>query len=237
MKVGSKPWRQMIVDGGRELGVTVDAAQVDLFAVHAEELLFWNRKTNLTAITDPVEIAVKHFLDSIAALPMIPEQGRLLDLGSGGGFPGIPIKIMRPKLQVTLVDASRKKCSFLRHLIRSLQMDGVESVHARSGDLATDAAYAGACGVVTSRAYSDFKRFCADALPLLATGGKILAYLGSREPAAETSEKIVRGLIFHENKSGPDPVFDIRLEIKRFRLPFIEHPRAVLVLHIDPENR
>ena len=103
MQIGSKKWKNVIYDGAKDLEIQMDQGKIDQFAIHAVELSKWTRKINLTAISDPLEIAVKHFLDSIAPARYIPPDTSLLDVGSGGGFPGIPLKIMIPSLSVTLI--------------------------------------------------------------------------------------------------------------------------------------
>ena len=92
MEIGSPEWKKIIIDGAKALDIKIDAKATDLFAVHGKELIKWTKKTNLTAITDPFEVAVKHFLDSIAVVPFISSDRTLLDMGSGGGFPGLPLK-------------------------------------------------------------------------------------------------------------------------------------------------
>ena len=109
MEIGSEKWKQLIIDGAGHFGVHINRDQAQQLALHAALMLKWNRTTNLTAITDPVDVAVKHFLDSIITVHLISLGATVLDIGSGAGFPGIPLKIMIPSLQVTLIDASRKK--------------------------------------------------------------------------------------------------------------------------------
>ena len=123
MQIGSERWRQVLIDGATGLKVHFSETQLEQFEQFARLLLVWNRKTNLTTITDPKEIAVKHLLDSIAALPHLTETDRLLDIGTGGGFPGLPLKIMRPGQPMTLIDGSRKKISFVRHAIQQLSLE------------------------------------------------------------------------------------------------------------------
>lgn len=101
------------------------------FAKYCELLLKWNRAYNLTAITEPDEIWDKHFLDSLVPLPFLPENGTLLDVGSGAGFPGIPLKIARPSLSVTLLEATQKKCNFCEAVIRELGLKDIRVVHGR----------------------------------------------------------------------------------------------------------
>jgi hypothetical protein len=110
----SSEWKKMVLRGARQLGIVLTPGQLDCFAQHATLLLEWNRKINLTAIVDPAEMAVKHYLDAIAPIKHIPLQGHLLDIGTGGGFPGIPLKVMRPDQPMTLIDGVRKKISFVK---------------------------------------------------------------------------------------------------------------------------
>jgi 16S rRNA (guanine527-N7)-methyltransferase len=140
------------------------------------ELRKWNRKFNLTAITREREIIVKHFLDSLTLVPHLPEGARLLDLGSGGGFPAIPLALVRPDLDVLSVDAAEKKIFFQRHAARLLGLQRFTALHAR-GELLAES-HAGGFDVIVSRAFSSLDRFIALARPLLAPGGLIIAMKG-----------------------------------------------------------
>ena len=125
--------RPALADGAAALDLALTAAQVECFERYAAELLDWNRRVNLTAITDPIDIVYKHFLDSLSLIPCCSFQtgDRLIDVGSGAGFPGLPIAIARPDLQLTLLEATRKKCDFLRHIIAALSLGNVSVVNAR----------------------------------------------------------------------------------------------------------
>src|SRR5512137_3019676 len=113
------------------LGVSLSRRQLDAFAWYAAELAAWNDRFNLTAITDPAEIEVKHFLDSLSCLLALkPRSGdRIVDVGSGAGFPGLPLKIVLPWLHVTLVEATGKKAEFCRHIVEGLALESVIVVH------------------------------------------------------------------------------------------------------------
>ena len=119
----------------QEVGVSLNSLQIELFWLYLSELLEWNERFNLTGIRDPEDIIIKHFVDSLTPLPYLERSGRFLDIGSGAGFPSIPIKIAAPRLQVHIVDASRKKTSFLKHLIRTLELKGVSALHGRIEDM------------------------------------------------------------------------------------------------------
>jgi 16S rRNA (guanine527-N7)-methyltransferase len=117
--------RNLLERGARVLGLDLAPDQIDRFLTYLDLLLKWNRKMNLTALRSPREIIIHHFLDSLLLLPYLPETGNLLDLGSGAGFPGIPLKIARPGLTIDLVEATAKKASFLKEVIRCLGLSEI----------------------------------------------------------------------------------------------------------------
>jgi len=119
----------LIVSAARKIGLTIGDAQVGQFIRYLAQLIEWNKTINLTAIVEPSEIIIKHFIDSLAALVAtnFPEQALVLDVGSGGGFPGIPLKIMRPDLQLVLIEPVQKKCSFLNSVIGLLKLRGIST--------------------------------------------------------------------------------------------------------------
>lgn len=108
--------------GTRALGLDLASEQIDQFLTYLELLLKWNRKMNLTALRSPREIIIHHFLDSLLLLPHLSQNARLLDIGSGAGFPGLPLKIARPDLTIDLVEATAKKVSFLKEAVRRLEL-------------------------------------------------------------------------------------------------------------------
>ena len=159
MQIGSKEWSDLIIEGAAAFDIDLNHRQTRQFATHAAELVRWNQKINITAITDPFEVAVKHVLDSLPAARFISGDAILLDIGSGGGFPGLPLKVLMPSLSVTLIDASRKKVSFLKHVIRTLKLDNIEALHIRAEDLANDPLYRNRFNVIISRAVSSLELF------------------------------------------------------------------------------
>jgi len=171
----SDKWKSIIREGSADLGIHVTSQQTEMMAAHAEELMRWNRKTNLTAITDPMDIAVKHYIDSLIPLHKIAENTSLIDIGTGGGFPGIPLKIARPSLCVTLVDASRKKVNFLKQVIRLLNLENIEAVHARIEEMDNDPQYRESFDTAISRAFTDLERFAGLASPFLKKSGQLIA--------------------------------------------------------------
>ena len=214
--VGSAEWKSLIVEGAKTLGICLNPDTADQFAVYALELLKWNRKINLTAITDPLDVAVKHFLDSLVPSVVIPQGAALLDIGSGGGFPGIPLKILMPSLSVTLAEASLKKVNFQKHAIRSLNLRGIEAVHARAEDMPRDTEFAKTFDVIICRAFSALDLFAETALPLLAENGMIVAMKG------KVSEKEIESAHLKIGKNR----FELR--VKTYMLPCLAAERAII---------
>jgi len=171
-----------------DFGIELTAKQLDLFDIFAEELKKWNRKINLTAIKNDREIVIKHFADSLSLLVSCTKTGTLLDIGSGGGFPAIPLKIILPHLSVFSVDAVEKKILFQRHAARVLQLEDFSAIHTRAEALVKS--HAAQFDTIVSRAFSDLPFFVTLALPLLKNSGQIIAMKGreGREEivAAET---------------------------------------------------
>jgi len=227
MQIGSKEWADLIIAGARTFNITLEYDQTRQFAAHARELIHWNKAFNLTAITDPMEIAVKHFLDSLAAAHQIPPDATLLDVGSGGGFPGIPLKILMPALNVTLIDASRKKVNFLKHVIRTLKLDHIEARQTRAEHLISDPRCLKRFNIVISRALSALALFARLAHPLLAPGGRIIALKGEADPK-ELNDLLddLGGEGIEASAIGHEP----GISVKNYRLPFLNAKRSIIVL-------
>ena len=225
MKIGSSEWSKLIIDGARAFDLDLDRHHTDRFAAHAAELLHWNKIINLTTITDPCEVAVKHFVDSLASAKLVSPGATLLDIGSGGGFPGIPLKVVIPTLSITLIDASRKKVTFLKHLIRTLKLEGIEALHIRAQDLAGDPAYRKHFDAITSRALTDLKSFIHQALPLLAPEGEIIALKGIVD---QTEVETVRSYMLEEQKKSGSNHRPYFLAVETYKLPFTQSKRSII---------
>lgn len=161
-----------------ELGLEVAPEAVVSLERLAGELQRWNRRRNLTAITDRDEILEKHLLDSLTLLPLIKGPSRLLDIGSGAGFPALPLKIARPDLEVVSVDAVGKKIDFQRHIARVFGLNGFTALHERIESLVDHAGFRQGFEIVTARALCSLGELQAMAQPFLAPGGRLLAMKG-----------------------------------------------------------
>jgi len=166
------------------LGVRLSRKQVEAFAWLAEELISWNDRFNLTAITDPEQIEVKHFLDSLTCLTaMRPNPaGRVVDVGTGAGFPGLPLKIVLPQLQMTLVEATAKKADFCRHVVSGLGLEGVQILHARAEDVAHQPEHRQSYDWALARAVAQMPVLVEYLLPFLKMGGRAVAQKGETGP-------------------------------------------------------
>ena len=227
MDIGTNEWSNFLNDHAKTIGIDFDCTQNRLFSAHAAELIKWNRKINLTTITDPIEVASNHFLDSLVPARFMPPNAAMLDIGSGGGFPGIPLKVLLPELSVTLIDASRKKVSFLKHVIRTLKLDDIEALHIRAEDLADQPSYINRFDVIVSRALTSLECFVRLALPLLACGGLIMALKGQ---VGNVEFADLRENVLTKMNSDGSAVRPLTISLERYSLPFLYSERTIVTL-------
>ncbi len=180
-----------LTTGAAALSIPLDDTQAEQFLRYGSELAAWNKRFNLTAITAKDEVITRHFLDSLSVAAALPHEPRsrgrgLLDLGSGAGFPGIPLKIAFPCWRVALLEASGKKAAFLEHVIRLLALDGVSVLAGRAETLAHDPDHREAYDNVVSRAVAQMPVLAELCLPFCRLGGTFVAQK-SRAGAAEIS--------------------------------------------------
>lgn len=177
------------------LGVRLSARQLTLFQRYEKELLDWNGRFNLTAIREPEAIRSKHFLDSLTCLLAWRDNppASLIDVGSGAGFPGIPLKILYPNLTLTLVESVGKKAEFCRHVAGMLNMESVEVVQARAEDVGQVSKHRERYDWATARAVANLPILVEYLLPLVHIGGGVLAQKGESGPAeTHASERAIR---------------------------------------------
>ncbi len=172
------------------LNVKLTPAQLRAFEVYTEELLAWNAHINLTAITEPEAIAARHFADSLSCLLVMkprPSGLRVVDVGTGAGFPGLPLKIVCPSIQITLIEATGKKVTFLRHIVATLGLEGVTILHARAEEVGQSPEHREQYDWVLARAVAPMRTLAEYLLPLCRLGGHCLAWKGENAPQ-EVSE-------------------------------------------------
>ncbi len=215
MKTG-RSLKQMMYSGARELGIQLSDTQVDACFFYIQELKKWNRTINLSAIRNDRDIIIKHFLDSFAfAKGFTPGPGlMLLDMGSGAGFPALPLKIAFSAINVTLIESVRKKVSFLRHMIRALEITGAEVADMRTDMLPQD--FSGRFDVVTARAFAKMEKAMAEGVRFLKPGGLLVLSRGPEEvPEREEIERL--GYLLERTEQVTLPNSDNRRAVWVFR--------------------
>jgi len=183
---------QPLVVGARELGIVLREEHLAAFEACYNELVGWNQRFNLTAITDWNGVLIRHFLDSLSCLLGIPQAelasgARVIDVGTGAGYPGIPLKIVCPGMRLTLLEATGKKVTFLEHLVNRLGMERARAIHARSEELGQDPTHREQYDWAVARAVAKMPTLVEYLLPLVRVGGAILAQKGE-DAAAEVQE-------------------------------------------------
>ena len=169
----------------KNLGVRFFVEQLEQFFDYMNLLIEWNEKMNLTAIIEPEEIILKHFIDSITILKDIEDESSVVDVGTGAGFPGIPLSIMNPTLKITLVDSLNKRLIFLQEVVNKLNLKNVEIVHARAEEFGQNKKYREKFDIATSRAVANLSTLSEYLIPLVKINGKVISM-----KASEAEEEI-----------------------------------------------
>jgi 16S rRNA (guanine527-N7)-methyltransferase len=207
-------WYSLLKKGAETLRVSLSEEQIRLFNLYWRELQEWNRYTNITAVSGLRDTIIKHFLDSLSVVENLPGSGRLADIGSGGGFPGIPIKIVRPGLSLVLIEAARKKANFLQQAVRTLGLQEIKVYHGRAESLCLREQF----DCVVSRAFSSIEAFLKISTPVLTQEGIIIVMKG-KAVARELQEAE------REIKKGQLTIAGER----HFQLPFQGGERTIVV--------
>jgi 16S rRNA (guanine527-N7)-methyltransferase len=173
---------QRLIQGADKLGIELDARQVDRFELYYRELMKWNKKANLTAITDYPSVQVKHFLDSLTIVLALPGNQmqkpdfNIVDVGTGAGFPGVPLKIVFPRPGLVLIEPTAKKTSFLRHIVRTLELENVEVLNSRAEEAGHLPLYREQFDLALSRAVAPLPALVELTLPFCHIGGRFVAH-------------------------------------------------------------
>jgi 16S rRNA (guanine527-N7)-methyltransferase len=211
----------------KEKGISLTQDQIDQFELYFETLVEWNEKMNLTAITDKAEVYLKHFYDSITASFYFDftKPFHLCDVGAGAGFPSIPLKIVFPHIEVTIVDSLNKRISFLNHLAKVLKLENVHFIHDRAETFGVNPLYRENFDVVTARAVARMSVLSELCLPLVKTGGHFIAM-----KAAHANDELEVGQKAITTLGG-------RLEaMHTFTLPMEESERNILIIKKEKQT-
>ncbi len=163
----------------KEINIELKKEQTEKFYKYMNLLLEWNEKINLTAITEPEEVILKHFVDSLTISKYIEKGSKLLDMGTGAGFPGIPLKILREDIEITLADSLNKRINFLNEVIKELKLEKIETVHARAEEFGKNKKYREKFDIATSRAVANLSTLSEYLIPLVRVNGKVICMKGS----------------------------------------------------------
>lgn len=209
----------MLKEGAYKFGVELSEKQLYLFALFLEGLWSWNRRINLTGISEKREMIIKLLLDPLVALPYLPSSGSILDIGSGAGIPGLPLKIARPEFEVHLLESKAKKVSFLKDMIRKLGLKGVDVCRGRAEQRDDLLKLFHSYDIVAARALAPLKKTISICSPYMEAGSLLVTFKGPRvDWEIEDGKKLIEQLNFRISKKIP------------YVLPETERKRYLLIL-------
>ncbi len=184
-----QPVGELLKAGARQFGIEPDTAKVSTLLEYKRILLEWNKKMNLTAIEEERDFIIKHLVDSLSILPFIGGVNSLVDVGTGAGFPGIPLKIVQPSLQVVLMDSLEKRIGFLNAVIGELKLTGITAVRSRAEDAGVSPVHREKYDAAAARAVASLPVLLEYCLPLVKTGGIFIAMKSSGTDEIKSSSK------------------------------------------------
>lgn len=210
---------EKIIDVFGGNGINISRDQAKMFETYKDELIAWNSVTNLTAIVDEDDIIVKHFLDSVLPYDMLENGSKVIDIGTGAGFPSVPLLIMNNNLDFTMVDSVDKKLNFVRHIVDKLGFKNVNIIHARCEDLAKSSEYREKYDYMVARAVSHMSTLMEYGIPFLKVGGRMLCYKGTN---------------YNEEIDGSKNTFSVLhskvVDVKEYPVKEIDTTRYVVVV-------
>ena len=201
------------------ININISEDEIENFKIYMELLLGWNEKINLTAITDENDIVLKHFVDSLTIKKYISENEKIIDIGTGAGFPGIPLAIMNKYNEITLMDSLNKRIVFLNDVIDKLKLNNVKAIHSRAEELARNKNHREKYDVAVSRAVANLSTLVEYMLPFVSVGGKSICMKG---PNIEEELKNAKNAI---KELGGEII-----KIENFKLPESDNERNIVII-------
>lgn len=214
-----KEFNEKMVTLSKDIEIELNEKQIEQFYNYMQLLIEWNEKINLTAITEPDEIVLKHFIDSLTISRNIKKEAKIIDVGTGAGFPGIPLKIIRDDIDIVLLDSLNKRINFLNMVIETLGLKKIKTIHGRVEDFGRNKIYREEFDVATSRAVANMSILSEYMIPLIKIGGKALCMKGTDlDEEIENSKKAINLL------GGKIE------EVEKFNLPQSDIKRCVVII-------
>jgi 16S rRNA (guanine527-N7)-methyltransferase len=213
--------KELLINGLKELGMDASGEKLDKLMIFKEIMLDWNERVNLTAITDEKEIFIKHFLDSATCISSgyIKRGMKVIDVGTGAGFPGVPVKILMDGLNMTLLDSLNKRVIYLNEVVKKLALTDTAAVHARAEEAGTDKAHREGYDVVLSRAVASMNVLCEYCMPFTKVGGYFLCQKGP-----DIKDELEEAGVAIKALGGAVK------EVKEYRLPFSEIKHNIIII-------
>ncbi|MDI6703687.1 MAG: 16S rRNA (guanine(527)-N(7))-methyltransferase RsmG [bacterium] len=235
VKIDIEYLKNLFIKGLIHLGIEPDEHKIYQFFTYLEILKEWNKKMNLTGIKNPEDIIIKHFLDSLTCTKIYRffKGERVIDIGTGAGFPGIPVKVYFPEINLTLLEANKKKSDFLKYIKSALKLDRVEILWGRAEEYGRKAGYRNGYDVVLSRAVSELRILIELCLPLLRKEGVFIALkgkeIGEEIEKAENAISILGGKVVGVNKIILPFINQVRnlVIIEKEKCTPIRYPRGI----------
>ena len=219
-----KEFEKTMVGYLKKLNINLSAQQIKQFYDYMNLLIEWNKVMNLTGIVEPNEIIVKHFIDSLTVLEKINQNAKVIDVGTGAGFPGIPIKIAYPDTNIVLIDSLNKRINFLNEVIKDLELKDIKAIHGRAEDLGRDKNHREQYDIAIARAVAPLNILLEYLMPFVKIKGICLCMKGSN-----TGEEIKNGIKAIEKLNG------FLLDSKEFCIPGTDIKRNIIVIEKTAE--
>lgn len=212
-------FKKILTDKLEKINIQIAENQVKQFYNYMNLLVDWNEKMNLTAITEPEEIILKHFVDSLTISKYIEDKSIIADIGTGAGFPGLPIKILKPETEVFLIDSLNKRINFLNEVINKNNLNGITAIHARAEEIGHNKDFREKSDVVVSRAVAKLNVLAEYMLPLVKIGGKCICLKGPNiDEEIEEAKKAIETLGGEIEK------------VEKISLPDSDNKRTIIII-------